>query len=334
MNLLRTLVVALGLAFSLLAQRGGGDSVTGQEPPVAGQEKGHGKEPAQSTMQMKEGDFFMEQYKHLVPHPVFGHGEPIEVSADTQVNSLIGKAFVFYNVNLFQLIALALILLVFIPVKASFATAGPSAGLSARRAPWLVRVFRGWVHWIRDEMVYAVMGKETGKKYAPFFCFLFFFIAFMNVIGLIPGSVTATATVFVTGALALITFFMIVGGGIREQGFAAFFKNLLPHGLPLPLVPLMVVVEGMGLFIKPVALTIRLFANMLAGHLVIYSFIGLIFLFAKMMNMSVFAWATAIPATGMAVFIYVIEGFVALLQAYIFTYLSLIFVQFALHPEH
>ena len=320
MNLLRFLVLALGLVVSLTAQNAGG------VPAL----EGHAQEPAKSTLEMKEGDFFMEQYKHLVPHPVFGHGGAFEISADPKINQFAGSMLTFYNVNLFQLIALALILLVFIPVKASFtASGGTLAG-----APWFVRVFRGWVHWIRDEMVYAVMGKETGKKYAPFFCFLFFFIAFMNLIGLIPGSVTATATVFVTGAMATVTFAMIVGGGIREQGFVAFFKNLLPHGLPMPLIPLMIVVEGMGLFIKPVALTIRLFANMLAGHLVIYSFVGLIFLFAKMMNMSVFAWATAIPATGMAIFIYVIEGFVALLQAYIFTYLSLIFVQLALHPEH
>lgn len=311
MNLLRLLLLALGLAFPLVAQ----------DHPAE-----HGQGPAKSTMEMKEGDFFMEQYLHLVPHPVFGKGVEVEVSADSSINAFFKKATIFYNVNLFQLIALALILLVFIPVKASFAGTG--------RTPWLIRVFRGWVHWIRDDMVYAVMGKETGKKYAPFFCYLFFFIAFMNVIGLIPGSVTATATVFVTGALAFVTFAMIVGGGIREQGFGAFFKNLLPHGLPAPLLPLMIVVEGMGLFIKPIALTIRLFANMLAGHLVIYSFVGLIFLFAKMMHMGVFAWVTAIPATGMAVFIYVIEGFVALLQAYIFTYLSLIFVQLALHPEH
>ncbi|MEY4673853.1 MAG: F0F1-type synthase subunit a, partial [Planctomycetota bacterium] len=88
------------------------------------------------------------------------------------------------------------------------------------------------------------------------------------------------------------------------------------------------------LLVKPFALTIRLFANMLAGHLVIASFIGLIFLFAKMQGGAVTSYLTAVPAVGMAVFIFIIESFVTLLQAYIFTYLSIIFLQQAMHPEH
>jgi F-type H+-transporting ATPase subunit a len=305
MSWIRLLLLTLGLALPLASQ----DHVTNTQ--------GRGHPAPVSTMQMKDSEFFEQQYVHLMPHALW---EP-PISPDPAVRA----AVTFYDVNLAQLIALALILLLFIPVKASFH--GGSTN-------WVIRVFRGWVHWIRDEMVYAVMGKEAGRKYVPYFCYLFFFIAFMNLIGLVPGSVTATASICVTGAMALVTFMMIVGGGIREQGFLAYFKNLLPHGLPIALMPLMVVVEAMGLIIKPVALAIRLFANMLAGHLVIYSFIGLIFLFAKMMNMGVFAWATAIPAIGMAVFIYVIESFITLLQAYIFTYLSLIFVQLALHPDH
>src|SRR5690606_38607120 len=98
---------------------------------------------------------------------------------------------------------------------------------------------------------------------------------FMNLIGLVPSSVTATASVFVTASLALVIFALMLVGGMMKQGVVAFWKNLLPHGLPAWLVPLMFVLELVGLLVKPFALTIRLFANMLAGHLVIYSFIGM-----------------------------------------------------------
>lgn len=304
MSLLRLLLIVVAFAGGLAAQ-GGSEAQT------------HGQEPAKPTLEMENKDFFITQYKHLNPHKLF----EVPVSTDPEK----AKWFFFFDVNLFQLIALALILLFFIPVKQSFA--------QGRTHP-LTRVFRGWVQWIRDEMVYAVMGKEHGARFLPYFCYLFAFLAFMNLAGLVPGSVTATATPFVTGAMAVITLVMMIGGGIREQGFVKFFVNLLPHGLPVALIPLMALVELIGLVVKPFALTIRLFANMLAGHLVIYSFVGLIFLFAKMMQLNGFHWLTALPAVGMAVFIYIIEAFVVLLQAYIFTYLSIIFVQLSLHPEH
>ena len=107
------------------------------------------------------------------------------------------------------------------------------------------------------------------------------------------------------------------------------------HGLPIALIPLLAVVEFIGLFIKPFALTVRLFANMLAGHMILYSFIGMIFLFAKMLKMEVFASsATAIPSAAMGVFISIIESFISLLQAYIFVFLSVIFVHQSMHPAH
>ena len=171
---------------------------------------------------------------------------------------------------------------------------------------------------------------------------MFFFIVFQNVIGLIPSVghsfpfaiYTATGTPFVTAPLALITLAMMLGLGIKKNGFFGFFKGLIPHGLPTPLLPLMFVIEFVSLGIKPFALTIRLFANMLSGHLVIAAAIGLIFLFTKMQGGEITSYLTALPCVGLAIFIYIIEAFVTLLQAYIFTFLSINFIHQSMHQEH
>jgi F-type H+-transporting ATPase subunit a len=266
--------------------------------------------------EMDDRDFFVLNFLHLIPHPVFGgHGPEGETFAT------------FYNNNLFQVFAVALMLVVFTLVKKSFAGGSPSG---------FVRVFRGWCHWLRDEVIYSVMGKEDGRAWAPYFLYVFFFVAFMNLMGLIPvWGVTATASYYVTGTLAMTTFFCMLFFGMRKQGVVGYFRNLLPHDLPIALLPLMAVVELVGMFIKPFALMVRLFANMLGGHMVVYAFLGMIFLFAKMMGGNVFlSTLTAIPAFGMSVFIMIIEGFISLLQAYVFTYLSVIFVHQAMHPAH
>jgi F-type H+-transporting ATPase subunit a len=277
------------------------------------QDVGHVEDAPQRTMDMPNGEFFHQQFAHMNPQVWPASSEEPHLTS-------------FYNVNLFQLIAIALILVIFLAVRRSF---------SSPTAPWVIRVFRGWVHWLRDEVICSLMGKEEGEKWAPLFLYVFFFIAFMNLLGLVPGGVTATACVFVTGAMAMVTFSIMLIGGMIKQGVFAYWKNLVPSGLPVILLPLMVVVELVGLVVKPFALMVRLFANMLAGHLLIYSFIGMIFVFAKMMSMSVVgSWATAIPTIGMAVFIMIIESFVVLLQAYIFVYLSVLFVQQSFHPDH
>ena len=304
MRRLEKMLAACALAFAATA------------PVVAQVQDPHHVAP-KSTMQYETSEFFTSLFSHLVPHAIFTP----EIAKDAQVN----RWLTFYDVNAFQIGVVVLLFLLFGSVLASFKTARP---------PWLIRVFRGWVRWIRDEMVYPVMGKEDGARFVPYFVYLFFFLSFLNVAGLIPGSKTATATVYVTGALALVTLAMMVGGGMLKQGPGAYWLNLLPHGMPKALVPLMAFVELVSVFTKPFALMIRLFANMLGGHLVLYSFVGMIFMFAKMMEMGWLSWPIALPVTAMAVFITVLEGFVALLQAYIFTYLSVIFVQQALHPEH
>jgi F-type H+-transporting ATPase subunit a len=120
--------------------------------------------------------------------------------------------------------------------------------------------------------------------------------------------------------------FCIHVSGIKQHGFAAHWKNFIPHGLPWWVLPIIVPVEILGMLVKPAALTIRLFANLTAGHLIVLALFGLVYFF----NSSVIA----LPVMGMAIGIYCLELFVCFVQAYIFTYLSIVFVGASVHPDH
>jgi len=181
-----------------------------------------------------------------------------------------------------------------------------------------------FVIFIRDEIAVNALGKEDGRKMTPLFCTFFFFILILNLMGLIPIFVTATANINVTAGLALITLSFMIFGAIYKNGVSGFLKAVTPSGVPIPILILLVPIEVLGLFIKAFALTIRLFANMLAGHIVILSLLGLIVLMG-------FA---ALPAVLLALFINLLEIFIALLQAYIFTLLSAMFIGQTYHPEH
>ncbi len=261
-----------------------------------------------------------------------GHGsaELIAVPAEflpslfhhTDDQHLEGKVPVF-NLQIFQIFAVLLLLVCFSGVPATIRTG---------KGDWISRMFAGFALWVREEMVVPIMGRAGSAKILPFLFTLFFFILFMNLLGLFPGGATATANIGVTAALAVITFCSMIGLGMAVQGPVKFWVSLVPHGLPLALVPLMFVIELVGLIVKPVALTIRLFANMTAGHLIVLSGMGLIYYFGEQSAM--LGWVAAPLAVGFAVFIMIIESFVALLQAYIFTYLTILFVQACVHPDH
>jgi F-type H+-transporting ATPase subunit a len=248
------------------------------------------------------------------------HGET-PVAGDGEEHAAPHTAL--FNLQIFQLAAVLLCLVCFLDVP-SYVRTGKGDALS--------RVFAGFAMWIRDEMVYPVMGRDRGRRFLPYFLTVFFFILFMNLLGLVPFAATATASIFVTGALAITTLLAMIVCGMVAQGPIAFWKNLVPH-VPLPLWPLMFFVELIGLVVKPFALMVRLFANMTGGHLVVLSFVALIF-FAATQWGAVGGWGASPIGVGFAVFIMIIESFVALLQAYIFTQLSIIFVSASVHPEH
>ncbi len=190
------------------------------------------------------------------------------------------------------------------------------------------------VLFIRDEIAIKNIGSEEGPRYTPFLLTAFFFILFMNLIGLFPWLSTPTSNLAITAGLALCTFVLTQVAAIRAAGVGGYLKHLT-GGVAVWLWPIMIPVEVLGLFTKPFALTVRLFANMLAGHIVIFFLLGLIFIMGHT--------AFALVSVPFAMMIYFLELFVALVQAYIFTMLSSLFIGMAVamkhheehpHPEH
>lgn len=180
------------------------------------------------------------------------------------------------------------------------------------------------VLFIRDQIAVTYLGKEDGRRMTPFFCTLFFFILGLNLLGIIPLFTTATANINVTGGLALMTLCFMTVGAIQKNGLAGFIKALTPSGVPVPILFILVPLEFLSLFIRSFALTVRLFANMMAGHIIIFTLLGLVVLLG----------VVALPAVVFAVFIYIFEVGIAFLQAYIFTLLSAIFIGLMYHPHH
>ena len=189
----------------------------------------------------------------------------------------------------------------------------------------ITNFFEVFILVVRDEIAKNTIGKGY-EKFVPYLLTTFFFILFGNFLGLLPWSATFTSNIGATASLAICSFFMIQIGGIRKNGFFGYYKGLIPHGIPQVLLVLMIPVEILGLFTKPFALAIRLFANMIAGHFVIFALIGLIFFMGTVL--------VAPAAILFAIFIYLLEILVGLIQAYIFTILSSMFIGMAVHQEH
>jgi F-type H+-transporting ATPase subunit a len=176
------------------------------------------------------------------------------------------------------------------------------------------------VQFVRNEIAVKNIGEKDADRFTPYLATAFFFILFLNLFGLVPFAATATANISVTVMLALFTFFITQYAQIKAQGIGGYLAHLT-GGVPKSLAPLwiiMIPVEFLGLFTKPFALTVRLFANMLAGHIVILSLLGLIYALNSQ-------WV-AVGSVPMALAIFMLELFVGFVQAYIFTMLSALFI--------
>jgi len=215
------------------------------------------------------------------------------------------------------------------------------------------------VDFIKESIVRPNVGDKWVDTYTPLLLTLFLFILGANAIGLIPifdvlallnhtvihasedsfltrvthGGVTSTGNFNVTAALATITFFTIIIAGARAHGFVKHWKNMVPHGLPLPVTLFLIPIEIMGMFVRPFALTMRLAANMTGGHIAILAILSFVFIFnvqfgpAAGMGIGVFSLV-------LAALISALEIIVVLVQAYVFTLLSAVFIGMAIHAHH
>jgi len=195
----------------------------------------------------------------------------------------------------------------------------------------LQNIFEILFVFIRDDVARSNIDAHKADKYVPYFFTVFMGIAFMNLFGLLPWAATATADLTVTATLAIITFFITQFSGTKDYWGHIFWFPGVPTWVRAILTP----VEILGIFTKPFALAIRLFANMLSGKIMIIAILGLIFIFAEAFG-AVAGLGVSVFSVSLTVALYALKVFVALLQAYIFTLLSAVFIGIAAesHDHH
>ena len=186
------------------------------------------------------------------------------------------------------------------------------------------------VLYLRNEVVLPNVGAH-GNGYVPYLLTLFFFILFANLLGLVPYGATATGNISVTATLAIVTFIVIEFAGMKALGWGyintiVFWPHDMSLAMKLPITVILTPIEIIGKFTKPFALAIRLFANMVSGHVVLLALISLIFTFAT--------WILVPVPVAMALGISLLELFVAFLQAFIFTLLSSVFIGLIRESAH
>lgn len=217
------------------------------------------------------------------------------------------------------------------------------------------------VEFVRDSIARPNVGSRWVTTWTPLLLTLFLFILTANAIGLVPifdvlglldhyvlhtsdqsllkallhGGATATGNFNVTAGLAIVTFFAIIVAGTRAHGFVKHWVNLVPHGLPLPIYGLLIPIEIVGMLVRPFALTMRLAANMTGGHIALLAIMSFVFIFTEMLSSAtagigigmLFSVPLAVGVTGL-------EIIVVLVQAYVFTLLSAVFIGMAIHVHH
>jgi F-type H+-transporting ATPase subunit a len=171
---------------------------------------------------------------------------------------------------------------------------------------------------------------NEGMKFFPFVFTLFMFVLFANIIGLIPYSFTVTSQLIITVALAFTVFFVVVGYGFWRNGLG-FLKLFVPKGVPIYILPAIVAIEILSFLSRPISHSVRLFANMLAGHITLQVFAGFVIMLA---GWGVLGWFGAALPLIMVVLLSALELLVAVLQAYVFAILTCIYLNDAIHPGH
>lgn len=224
--------------------------------------------------------------------------------------------------------SIALLLIIFFSVAKSYKNRKGQApkGLQSMLEPFIV--------FIRDDIAKSSIGEKRYEKYLPFLLTIFFFIFINNLLGLVPffpGGANLTGNIAITGVLAVFTFVITTFSGNKNYWKHIVNTPGVPWWLKFPL-PLMPIVEIMGVFTKPFVLMVRLFANITAGHIVVLGFVSLIFIFGNM-NVGL-GYGVSVVSVAFSVFLTFLEILVALIQAYVFTLLSALYFGMATEEHH
>lgn len=311
-------------------------------------EEGHGEEGHEGDGEHHEDHNYLSQ-EHLLGHVQDGsHFEysgmllggsgtkhvdiPQYFQLDKPIFGRDGEAVEGFDfrVTKFMVIevAVAIVLVaIFVPLAQRI-----KSGAAPRGRFW--NFFESILLFVRDEVARPSIGKHDADRFLPFLWSVFFFVLFCNLFGLIPFLGSPTGSMSVTAVLALSTLVVVLATGIKKMGFVGFWKAQVPH-MDLPpllavvIIPMIFVIEVLGLFMKHFVLALRLFANMFAGHIVLAALMGMI----GMVWGGLMMWLVAPASVGASVGVNLLELFVAFLQAYVFTFLSALFIGAAAHPH-
>ncbi len=244
--------------------------------------------------------------------------EQFEIHDMMPMVSMGGRNIAFTNSALFMLLIVVLVSALLI-------------GATAQRAmvPGRLQSIAEMSYEFVASTVRSSAGTE-GMRFFPFVFTLFMFVLFANLIGLIPFAFTVTSQLIVTAALALTVFFLVIGYGFYRHGLR-FLKLFVPSGVPGYILPAIVVIEVLSFLTRPLSHSVRLFANMLAGHITLQVFAGFIIMLA---GFGVLGWFGAVLPFAMVVVLFALELLVAVLQAYVFAILTCIYLNDAIHPGH
>ena len=271
-----------------------------------------------------------------------------------QLPKLFGIDFsITKHVLMLWIVALVVSLVVILPLRVYLLSNGK------KKSKWITFI-EFIVEFVKNTISSPNVGPNWIMTWTPLFLTFFFFILFANGIGMIPifdtiglldrfllktdsnstinnmlhGGVTATGNFNVTAGLAVVTFFSIIIAGVKKHGFIKHWKNLVPHGLAWPVYIILIPIELMGLFVKPFALTMRLAANMTGGHIAILALLSLMAIIGEMFASASLGIGVGFVAVPMAAAIYGLEIIVILVQAYVFTLLTAVFVGMAINVHH
>jgi F-type H+-transporting ATPase subunit a len=236
-----------------------------------------------------------------------------------KIGQIGGQPIYFTNASAYMFLAVALTALLMI---------GGSAG--RKLVPGRFQSVAEITYEFVASMIRSNAGAE-GMKFFPLVFSLFMFICVSNLVGIIPYAFTVSSHLIVTATLALLVFFTVLIYGLYKNGLK-FFKIFVPSGVPIYVLPLVVFIEVLSFFLKPVSHSVRLFANMLAGHIALKVFAG----FVAMLGVSLGAigWIGGIAPLALTIALTALELLVAFLQAYVFAILTCIYLNDAIHPGH